>query len=369
MSHLFITGATGFLGGAVLSRVLSESYFSSVLLLVRASSLQEGVSRVRHNLRKFSCNEAILDKVNEQSILLGDLAYPEKFLDDERLLQITHVINAAAVASFGENSQIWKVNVEGTLKLASRMVRVVGLQRFLHVGTAMSCIPEAGALVTESMIHKPEEDHLVQYTWSKSTVEQLLAEQCPQLPLVIARPSIVVGHSEHGCRPSSSIFWVFRMALMLGKFMCSLDDHIDVIPVDYCADALLLLVKSDSLKDQVYHISAGAVSSISFADIDIAMAKALDQKPIFSNYEQVDYSELVKIRRSFKSIYGPCNERVMLRAMRLYGEFSMLNVRFSNEKLLDLGMPPPPRFVDYLSRCVETTRGCSIPELMKVDFK
>ncbi|AJZ89087.1 Linear gramicidin synthase subunit D [Beauveria bassiana D1-5] len=369
MSQLLITGATGFLGGAVLARSLSESSFNSVLLLVRANSPQEGVARIRNNLANFGCTEAQLAQINPENILLGDLAEPEHFLDDERLSSVTHVVNCAAVASFGENALIWKVNVEGTLQFARRMSQVKGLQRFLHVGTAMSCVPDAGTLVTESMSSKPEEEHLVQYTWSKSTIERMMSEQFPQLPLVIARPSIVVGHSEQGCRPSSSIFWVFRMVLMLGKFMCSLDDKIDVIPVDYCAEALLLLAKSDSLKEKIYHISAGDVSSIRFADIDEAMSSALNQTPIFSNYEQVDYSELVKSRRSFKSIYGPCNERLMLRAMRLYGEFSMLNVRFSNEKLLDLGMSPPPRFVDYISRCVETTRDYSIPELMKVDFK
>ncbi len=29
---------------------------------------------------------------------------------------------------------------------------------------------------------------------------------------------------------------------MLQKFMCSMEDRIDVIPVDYCADALLMLL-------------------------------------------------------------------------------------------------------------------------------
>lgn len=39
--------------------------------------------------------------------------------------------------------------------------------------------------------------------------------------------------------------------------MCSLDDHIDVIPVDYCADALLYILEYPNLPDDIYHISAG----------------------------------------------------------------------------------------------------------------
>ena len=46
-----------------------------------------------------------------------------------------------------------------------------------------------------------------------------------------------------------------------------------------------------------------------------------------------------------------------------------LNVRFSNDKLLSMGMPKPPRFTDYIARCVQTTQGLTIPEQMAVDFK
>ena len=41
--------------------------------------------------------------LHPQHILLGDLASPEHFLNDPRLDQVTHVLNCAAVASFGSN--------------------------------------------------------------------------------------------------------------------------------------------------------------------------------------------------------------------------------------------------------------------------
>lgn len=211
------------------------------------------------------------------------------------------MVNCAAVASFGNNPLIWKVNVEGTLALA--------------------------------------------------------------------RPSIVVGHTRHGCAPSSSIFWVFSMGLMLQKFMCSMEDRIDVVPVDYCADALLMLLNCSARAGDVVHISAGEENSVRFADIDRAMALALEKAPVGDKYAQVNYDTLVRMRRELKVIFGPCNERLMLKAMRLYGEFARLNVRFSNDKLLSMGMAKPPRFTDYIARCVQTTQGLSIPEQMAVDFK
>ncbi|QHA88813.1 SDR family oxidoreductase [Serratia rhizosphaerae] len=369
MKTLLLTGATGFLGGAVLEKLLTERHPVKYLLLVRAENKEQGLVRIKNNMVKFNLTPEVLDRITPESILLGDLADAESFLMDARLNNVTHVINCAAVASFGNNPLIWKVNVEGTLALASRMAQVEGLQRFLHVGTAMSCTPEPGALVAESGEFAEDAEHLVEYTRSKSAIEQLMRQQLPQLPLVIARPSIVVGHTRLGCQPSSSIFWVFSMALMLRKFMCSLQDKIDVIPADYCADALVMLLNGERLESDVYHISAGAERSVSFADIDRAMASALEQAPVGEHYAQVSYEALVKMRRQLKDIFGPCNERLMLKAMRLYGSFAMLNVRFSNDKLLKLGMPQPPRFTDYLAHCVASTRGQSIPQQMAIDFK
>lgn len=369
MNTLLITGVTGFLGGAVLEKILNTNKGMNVLLLVRANTPEAALARVKENMRKFNITEDKLNTLTPQDMLIGDLANPEGFLNDPRLELVTHVLNCAAVASFGNNPLIWKVNVEGTLLFARRMSQVNGLQRFLHVGTAMSCTPEPNSLVAESAEFRERAEHLVEYTHSKSTIEQLMRQQCPKLPLVIARPSIVVGHTHHGCQPSSSIFWVFSMGLMLQKFMCSMEDRVDVIPVDYCADALLMLLASTIADGEVVHISAGEENSVRFADIDNAMAKALEKAPVGDKYAQVSYETLVKMRRELKDIFGPCNERLMLKAMRLYGSFATLNVRFSNDKLLSMGMPKPPRFTDYIARCVQTTRDLSIPQQMAVDFK
>ncbi|MDN0123295.1 SDR family oxidoreductase [Yersinia aleksiciae] len=369
MKTLLLTGATGFLGGAVLEKLLLEDSDFNYLLLVRANTPEQGLTRIRENLAKFYLPGGRLNKITTRHILLGDLAEPNSFINDPRINDVTHVINCAAVASFGNNPLIWKVNVEGTLAFGKRMAEVAGLQRFVHVGTAMSCTPDADTVVSEQVLLAEDDAHLVEYTKSKSAIEQLLVEQCPDLPLVFARPSIVVGHTRLGCQPSSSIFWVFRMALMLRKFMCSLDDYIDVIPVDYCADALLLILQHPNLPENIYHISAGETESVSFAEIDCAMSLAARQTPMGSDYRQVEYGVLVQMRNQLKGIFGPCNERLMLKAMRLYGSFAMLNVRFNNERLLSLGMPPSPRFTDYIACCVESSFGMTIQQQMAVDFK
>lgn len=369
MNIILVTGATGFIGGAILENIINNEICCDLLLLVRASSYDDAVKRVHGNMRNFNVSEEKLSRIDQSNILLGDLGKPELYLNDIRLDNVTHVINCAAIASFGNNPMIWKVNVDGTLALAQKMASVKGLQRFLHVGTAMSCTPEPNTLVAEDSLFIEKNNHFVEYTHSKLIIEKLMRKHCPQMPLLFARPSIVVGHTIHGCKPSSSIFWVFNMGLMLKKFMCSMKDRIDVIPVDYCAEAIIMLLNRDLPNGDVVHISAGEECCVQFMEIDNAIAHAMDRPPLGDKYVKVSYDVLQNMRRDLKRIFGPCNERIMLKAMYLYGHFAELNVRFDNHKLLNLGMPKPPKFTDYIGLCVNSTRHLSIPQQMMVDFK
>ena len=118
MNRILLTGATGFLGGTVLSRLIGTAEWSSVFLLVRAANQTEGRTRVLTTLRSFDVPLALFQRVEERQIICGSLSDVTGFAKDPRLPQITHVINCAAIASFANHSQIWPVNVEGTLQFA-----------------------------------------------------------------------------------------------------------------------------------------------------------------------------------------------------------------------------------------------------------
>ena len=371
MNSILITGATGFVGGAVVEYLLRQKLTakSQLLLLVRADDNATGLARIIDNLKKFELSDELLSALTEQSILTGDLAEPESFIHDPRLDQVTHVINCAAIASFGNNPAMWRVNVEGSLVFAKRMAQVKGLQRFVHVGTAMASMPDKDSVFYEGMPDNEHNEDLVQYTISKRAIENLVRSECPTLPFVVARPSIIVGHTQYGCQPSSSIFWVFMMAIKLKKFTCNLDDEVDVIPVDYCALVLVKLCLAAELSHSFYHISSGAEMCTPFHEIDTSVAKANNTSRIINEYEQISYQEFTGIRKQFKDVLGPCNDKIILRAIKLYGGFAQLNVKFDNSRLMDMGIPKPAAFKSYIDKCVFSTHGQTIPELMRVDFK
>lgn len=369
--NLLITGATGFLGGCLVSQLLQSPAWDDVLLLVRASTPESGVDRVTAAMQRFQVSAAAVARIRPKQILCGDLTDVAAFAGDARLEDVSHVINCAAVTSFSRHPRIWETNVEGTLAFAHRVRRLRCLRRFVQVGTALICGQSPPSIVTEDAYPAERTRHFVQYTETKAEAERLLRQTMPDCPLVVVRPTIIVGHSELGCRPSHSIFWVFRLWEALRKLTFPIDCVIDVVPVDYVAKAALHLLLAEKLRHPTYHISAGPSGSSSFREIGRAFAQATGKEDADADadaYETVSFQQIVEMQGRFDEIFGRCNKRFMIKAMRLYGSFASLNVTFDSRRLLAEGVPPPPRFTDYLGVCIRTGCDRPIPEQMLTDF-
>ena len=368
--NFLITGATGFLGGAITVAALRAGYGPTLRLFARANAQTLPSQRLFDNLRRLGATELELASLGDDFLLEGDLARPDTFRHHPALKAIERIIHAAALPTFSNNPAIPAVNVEGTLALA-HAVDLSRLKRFLFVGTAMAVGPslQRGTLIDESETLGAEGDHLVPYTASKAEAERRLRLELPQLPLVVARPSIVVGHTELGVAPSQSIFWVFMVGHMLGAFTCDLADSIDVVPADWCASALLRLAVADTLEHDVYHVSAGKESSVTIGEIDQVLAHARRVPPMASYYRKITKLDLASMLPEMRRIAPTANRRLLLRAMQLYGGFAELNYVFDSDRLRRAGMTASPPLTSYLSRCVESASGIPIAEQMKWDFK
>lgn len=368
-SRLLVTGATGFLGGALLADLVGRDLWPQVRLLVRAASPAEGLQRIRASLDRFEVPDRLAEHVSARQIITGDLGAPAAIFDDSSLAEVTHVINAAALATFSSSPQLRPVNVEGTFAFARRLAEVARLERFVHVGTAMCVGPDAPSPVAEDDALPGPARHLVPYTESKLDIERKLRSELPHLPLVLARPTIIVGHSGLGTRPSGSIFWVFRTAMLLERWTVAPEGRIDVVPVDWVARALIELATRPALKYSLYHLSAGPTRASTFAELDAAIARGRGVEPILPRYRQASLEELSAMSGEYNARLGPCHPRIMQRAIRLYGAFAALDMTFRNERLVEEGMAPPPPFAAYAGLCAKTSEGQTIAEQMMADFK
>lgn len=368
-SRLLVTGATGFLGGAIVADLLTRPIWPQVRMLVRAGTREEGVVRMRETLSHFEASPSDIARVLPGQMLLGDLAAPLNIFADPALADITHVINSAALATFSTNPKLWPINVDGTFAFVKRLTEIAHIERFVHVGTAMCVGPDAQPPVAEDYCPPEPIRHLVPYTETKIEIENRLRRLLPQLPLIQARPTIIVGHARLGTRPSGSIFWVFRTAMLLERWTVAPDGRIDVVPVDWVAQSLIELALKPRLKHRLYHLSAGPHRASTFAELDAAIARGRGVAPILPRYRQATLAELAAMSGEYNARLGPCHPRIMQRAIRLYGTFAALNMTFSNDHLIEERMAPPPPFADYAALCAATSEGITIADQMMADFK
>jgi nucleoside-diphosphate-sugar epimerase len=377
---VLLTGATGFIGGAALAQLLQSYPDCRVLLLVRAATLSAAVARVRQSLYRFIDPRRLEPEVGRCAIISGDLT-DSKALADPRpvplasgeqlaarsLDDVTHVLHLAANTSFRSVRGVRHANILGTLALAHRMRRAPALRRFLYVSTAYLCGEESDRIVREDDYPRYGIRHVVEYTASKADTEMLLDATAVELPLVVARPSVVIGHTRLGCLPSASIFWFYRAADSLRRLTCPLDTFDDVVPVDYVANALLHLLFKPDLRYRCYHVSAGEGSSATWHDIAAAFAQCYGGRPD-NPYRIVDFATIERERERMRPLLGAGDEEHMLTALRIYYRFMEINAEiFDNRRLLEEGMPPPPKFTSYLPLCATLPADRSVYEQMLDD--
>jgi len=364
---LLVTGATGFLGSAIAAELLEHHADVRLLFLVRADSASEGLARLRESVAHMASDPAILERLTPEMVVCGDLATFPALVQDPRVQSITHVLNAAALASFAFKKEVWAVNVEHTTAFVRAIAELSAVQRFLYVGTAMISGDTSHQTVQEDQF-PAEVRQFVPYTKSKAEIERRLPELLGRIPLVIARPSIVVGHTRLGCQPSPSIFWIFRMIHDAKRIPFSPLHRVDVVPVDYCARALIHLTLKPELTHLRYHVSAGRDASCSFADIERAYCKYKnqDQSGALSEFDIADLSSL---ESRFGAWFGPGDSRQLKSAILIYRAFAGLDVAFDNRRLLAEGMDPPPAFTEYLGACIRTGEGAPIADQMRFDFR
>ncbi len=359
-STVFLTGATGFLGGAFLAHLADSSAEDQVVCLVRAEDQDTAEERVRRSISRFGWSRRLPRNVK---VLRGDLVSHD-WHDAPELDDVTHVMHLGASTSFGNQRSIRKTNVEGALSVAKAM-QGRRLKRYIHAGTAAICGATPPHIVEEDDYPSEDATHLVAYTRSKAEAERVLLERYADLPIVVARPSIVVGDTRFGTKPSGSIFWVLRAIEALRFITWNPNNHIDVVPVDWAAAALGHLLFAPRLKHSRYHVSAGTGSSITWNDLATEYARlcgGLAKK----RYEVGKFCQLTP-SRVMKAV-GDGHPRHLLHALELYYRFCSLDLAFDNHRLLAEGVPASPRFTDYMRVCLESSPS-SIYDQMRVDLE
>jgi len=272
---VLLTGATGFLGMELLARLLEQGE-RDVVCLIRAPSDAAARERLATVVeRLYDDPPAALERV---SAVAGDVAVPDLGLsapDREALIEtVTSVVHCAASISFDNSlEEARTVNTAGALRMIelSRAIAAGGrLRRHLHVSTAYVAGRYHG-LFRETDLDLGQGFRNT-YEQSKFEAEKAIGEAGRDLPLLIARPSIIVGDSRSGWTSAFNvIYWPMRAFSrgLMDEVAIDPDGLADIVPVDYVADGLMALLADAALEGTVALV-AGAAAPTNAELIELA---------------------------------------------------------------------------------------------------
>jgi len=252
--NVLITGATGFVGSAVV-RQLSRHSNNSVVAAVRRQS--------------------VLLPQSIKQVLVGDLLVDTDYA--AALEGIDVVLHAAARVhvmdddASGSLAEFRKVNVEGTLNLARQAVQA-GVKRFVFI----SSIKVNGEGTAINKPFKPDDAVTTQdpYGLSKWEAEQGLFELASEtgMEVVVIRPPLIYG-SGVKANFQKMIEWVKKgVPLPLG----SVNNKRSLVALDNLVDFILLCATHPKAANEIFLISDG--EDVSTTELLKKVSKALGKK-------------------------------------------------------------------------------------------
>src|ERR1700683_251632 len=261
---IFLTGSTGYIGAHVAANLLRD-HGAALNVLVRARDAADAEGRLWQALQLHLQFPQFYEYLQTRvRVFRGDLTEPGFGLGRDEYDRLVHttdsVIHCAASLNRKSEKSCLNVNLRGTLEviqLAQRARDQHGLRRFSHVSTVAVAGQRSSEVVQEDTAIDWNRSDYDPYARTKKFCEHMVRQLLPDVPRTIFRPSIVLGDSR---RPETNQFdrvraFVFLASLPMLPFRPG--DRIDIVPVDFVADAVATLHQKDNPAHEIYHLSSG----------------------------------------------------------------------------------------------------------------
>ena len=248
----FVTGGTGFIGRFLVANLLKRG--DPVYILVRRGS-QKKLAALRE---EWGASE------KQVVAIIGDLAKPLLGVAEGDLKKlggkVKHVFHLAAIYDLTASAEEQeRTNVEGTRHVVE-FAQAVQAGCFHHVSSIAAAGLYEGTF-REDMFEEAEElDH--PYFRTKHDSEGIVRKECKR-PWRIYRPGFVVGHSRTGYidkidGPYYFFKLIQRMREMLPAWVPTIGiegGRVNIVPVDFVADALDFLAHKKGLDGKCFHLT------------------------------------------------------------------------------------------------------------------
>ncbi len=256
---ILLTGASGFLGAYLLAGQLKRWPDLQIKCLVRAKSKQIGLERIKSNLALYELWDASWETRLEP--ILGDLSLQSFGLAEENFFNLSKDIggilhNGAQLSQMASYAQLSAANVGGTKEIL-RLATAKHPIRIEHISSVSVFEAEAyrNSEILESDDLKDWQGIHIGYSQTKWVSERLILQAGRLgLPTAIYRPPLIGGHSVTGHWHEGDLLQrLLQGCLALGKAP-QLAWELDLVPVDYVADAVSALAWKDTTNGHCFHL-------------------------------------------------------------------------------------------------------------------
>jgi thioester reductase-like protein len=257
MTILF-TGFPGFLGSALLPRVLARDSAAEAVCLVQPRHAPLARERAEALMRD---NASLAGRIR---ILEGDIVQPDLGLAGEPRLaeRITEIYHRAAVYDLSVARELaMRVNVEGTRHVIDLARRAPALKRLHYVSTCYVSGRYRGRFTEEMLEQGQTFNNFYEETKYLAEVEVQRAMR-EGLPATIYRPAVVVGDSHTGETqkydgPYYVVQWLLRQPrIAVMPVVGNPKRHeFNVVPRDFVVDAIAALSGMHQSVDRVYQLA------------------------------------------------------------------------------------------------------------------
>jgi len=356
---IFLTGATGYIGAHVAANLLNE-HGASLNVLVRGKDPQEAALRLWQAMQLhmdfLRFYEHLQTKIR---IFPGDITLAQFGLnrdDYDRLIHTTDsVIHCAASLNRKSEKSCLNVNLRGTLEvlqLARHSHYYHGLRRFSNVSTVAVAGKRQNEIVTEDRALDWERSDYDPYARTKKFCEHMVRELLPEVPLTIFRPSIVLGDSRYADTTQFDMVKAFVFLAGLKVLPFRPTDKIDIVNVDFVADAIATLHQKSETAFDTYHLSSGNGSE-TFREITRALAAAQQQRaPVFVPAMERPFTKTVNALADRKGSLGHGAS-----LMKVFMPYLVWNTVFDNRRVTSELSKTPVPFSQYSFSLLKFSRA------------
>jgi thioester reductase-like protein len=346
---IFLTGSTGYIGAHVAANLLRD-HGVALNVLVRARDAGEAENRLWQAMQLHMDFQQFYEFLQTRvRVFRGDLTDPGFGLQQEEYDRLVHttdsVIHCAASLNRKSEKSCLNVNLRGTLEvltLARHIEHYHGLRRFSEVSTVAVAGKRQNEVVTEDRSIEWDRSDYDPYARTKKFCEHMTHMLLPETPKTIFRPSIVLGDSRY---PETTQFdmvkaFVFLAGLPVLPFRAT--DRIDIVNVDFVADAIATLHQKDLPEHEIYHLSSG-VQSQTFREITRALSAAQNKRaPVFVPAAERPFTGSVNFLANRKGALGKGAS-----LMKVFLPYLVWNTVFDNTRVTrELGKKPA-KFSEY----------------------